>query len=101
MDTPLAAALKAARVKLGISLREVAKRAGVVPMNPCNWERGVKPMTLQLPAIAKAYGIPEEELWQLRRLKRAARRSKVTPKCSGMLPFKRLSGAPRRKVARA
>lgn len=94
MDNQLARALKAARKQLGLSLRELAKRAGINPMGPSRWERGARPLDLQLPIIAAAYQIPEAEVY---RLTHPRPHSAPIRKSDGMRPSSRPLTAPTRK----
>jgi transcriptional regulator with XRE-family HTH domain len=90
-DTPLAAALKRARKVKGVSMRELARRNDLEPINISRWESGRrKPWVRMLPLIAKAYGITQEALWALRYPELAAKRSRERKASTSPLPFKRL-----------
>ena len=89
-DKPLAAALKAARKRKGISIRELGRRSDIQPMCLSRWERGTMPLLRLLPLIAKTYGISEEILWTLRSPRLAAQRLKIRQASTSTPLFKRL-----------
>ena len=57
--------IKAARLRLGITQDELAKRLGVTQAAISHWEKGITfPTTRQLPIVAEVLGIPIEAIFR-------------------------------------